>query len=130
MVNRYWLNKWAIVETNQCNICNEGIDNILHVYWNCRLTRLFWSRFKDWCEPKLGSIELNIETVFLGPDDLLLCCLILIGKRYIYGKCFKDEQPDFATFLVYVNRVRDTELYLAKVNNTVEEFMRKWGNIL
>ena len=130
LVNRYWLNKWRMAENNQCQICKIATDNIFHIYWECQSTRQFWSDFVEWCESKIGNFEFNVETVFLGCGNDTLFSLIMIGKRHIYCRRLKNEPPDFPTFISFVKSSRDTELFIAKENNTIEKFLKKWQNIL
>ena len=129
LVNRYWLKKWQIVDTDQCMICNLDTDNIEHVFWNCVATKRFWSRFKDWYESKVGAIELDIEKVFIGCDDPLLCILVFIGKRHIYNRRSKEEPPEFAAFLQCVNQVRNIELHIAKTNGTLDKYLQRWEKL-
>lgn len=130
LANRYWLKKWTIVDKDECQICKLDIDNIIHIYWECPTTKLFWSKFTEWYQSKLGHLELNIQDVFLGCENELLCCLLFIGKRHIYLNRLTDEAPNFKTYLIYVKSVRGIELYCAKQNNKVECFLNKWQNII
>lgn len=130
LVNRYWLKKWKIVDNDECKICNLSSDNIIHVFWECQSTKAFWLKFTEWCQLKLGHVELNIEDVFLGCDNELICCLIFIAKRHIYINRLDDKAPDFKMFLVNVKTVRNVELYIAKQNNKVDRFLNKWQNII
>jgi hypothetical protein len=130
LVNRYWLKKWGITADEQCQICKSSSDNLMHVYWECPSTRLFWSDFVVWCEMKMGgTIDFKIGDVFLGCDDETIHSLLLIAKRHIYCKRLHDEPPQFATFLVCVKTTRNTELYIARQNNTMDRFLSKWQNI-
>lgn len=129
LVNRYWLKKWKIVNNDECEICETSCDNIVHVYWECQLTRAFWTTFTEWCTSKLGHFDFEIDDVFLGCDNETVCCLIFIAKRHIYLKRLDNEAPDWACFLHTAKATWNTELYIAKENNTTHSFFAKWQNI-
>ena len=41
LVNNYWLEKWKLLEHNKCTFCDTGIENILHLFWECELIKEF-----------------------------------------------------------------------------------------
>ena len=41
LVNNYWPEKWKLLEHNKCTFCETGIENILHLFWECELKKNF-----------------------------------------------------------------------------------------
>ena len=86
--------------------------------------------FQSWCETKLENFDnLNIEDVFLGTDNETSCTLILLAKKHIYSQRFENQPPDFPKFTAVVNNVRNTELCIARKNNRVDKWLKKWEKI-
>ena len=129
LVNTYWLHKWNIEESNVCKICELTVDNIRHVFWDCRYTQVFWEQFKDWWNEKhtndpIDVLDMNI--VFLGTQNKVLCEVVILAKQYIHYKRIHNESPTLVTWLLYCSKVKAVELAIAKQNNTLTQWLEKW----
>ena len=126
LVNGYWLYKWKISETEICTVCGNGTDNIKHVYWECQSTQHFWAEFKEWWFLKYGQIHLDIEDIFFGTEQELLCHLIFIAKQHIYIQRIQDKAPDIVYYINMVDHVKRIEENIARKNNRYDIWLEKW----
>jgi len=87
LVNKYWLCKWKLKEDDQCNWCNDGTEDLLHVFWECSFAIQLWHSFEEWCKDMhVTEHNLTKHDVFFGVDDKLLCTLIFAAKRHLCRK--------------------------------------------
>lgn len=125
LANGYWLYKWKIRDTDTCTLCGE-VDNIRHVYWNCETTQQFWISFRNWWVEKQGEIEIDVNDVFYGTDNELLCHLIFAAKRHIYVQRISDKPPNINAYNEMVEHIKTLELYIARKNNKYGDWLEKW----
>ena len=45
LINNFWLNTWKLREDWLCTFCNEEIEDLGHLFWECHFTQLFWEDF-------------------------------------------------------------------------------------
>lgn len=126
LVNGYWLYKWRIRETEICTICRNGMDNLKHAYWDCEFTQRFWADLKEWWVVKFGEIDLDIEDIFYGTEQELLCHLIFIAKQHIYVQRMQDKAPNIVCYTNIVDHVKRIEENIARKNNRGDAWLEKW----
>lgn len=124
--NRHWLKKWKVLDNANCVYCTSEDEDIIHMFWECQETRVFWRKFTDFCCNKVRNMELSLKDVTCGMKDNTLCFLILIAKMYIYNKRVHEERISFPGFLVHLNRLKNIELQVAENNNKVTQWLQKW----
>jgi len=71
LVNRYWLHKWNITGSNVCRLCGNNVENIHHMFWDCKYVKTFWSDLNYYLYSKL-KIKLSKEEIFLGLNKMVL----------------------------------------------------------
>ena len=84
-----FLTKINIKDNEQCTFCQKEKETLIHLFWTCSETNLFWQDFKQWLTNRTEfSNALNLSpSLVLGlkPDDfaskasklLFLSCQIL-----------------------------------------------------
>ena len=56
------MEKWKLLtEHNKCTFCDTGIENILHLFWECEFIKEFWWKLEIWCENKLQVSQFQFE---------------------------------------------------------------------
>ena len=69
-----FLTKINIKDNEQCNFCRKEKETLIHLFWTCSETNLFWQDFKQWLTNRTEfSNALNLSpSLVLGlkPDDL------------------------------------------------------------
>lgn len=126
---------YGIKESGLCDICNENIESIIHIFWECPRVKTIWLQFNEWWIDITGTNvnEINQRTILLGSEEdfdhnLLYNHLILIIKYYIFRN--KDNNPSFTAAKVSVNSVKTTEEFIARKNGRIEDFLKKWEPIM
>ena len=80
-----FLKKIGIKETDLCTFCKSEVENLIHLFWYCRVTSQFWQGFRQWMiiSHEFVEHELTLEMV-LGLKPSLFnkktFCLALIAR--------------------------------------------------
>ena len=131
LVNNFWLRKWSLEENNLCTFCNLMREDILHLFWHCEYVQTFWHDFEEIYGRIIPeNTGLTISLVICSSRNPLLCTLILLAKRYIYECRYKNKKPNVRVYKHKVTYMRNTELEIAKKNNTVLKYLEKWQLLL
>ena len=126
--NKYWLNKWGFEDTADCTYCDNDKEDIVHMFWECTVTKRFWRDFSSFCcNARLHNEEVTKEDVFLGTKENPLCTLIFTAKRYIYNKRVHVELFTFSLFKMVMRQYKNKEFSIAKNNNMVDDWFEKWS---
>ena len=130
------LKRYKIKSSDSCDLCNVACESILHLFWECSYSKTIWLQFHEWwiktTKVKLKDITQNI--VIFGsledfPQSILYNHLVLIVKLYImYNK--GNGVLRFQDALQQIYSVRNIEKYIAKKNNKMLNFLKKWEVIL
>lgn len=106
-VNSY-LKKFKPDIDTMCNFCNVQDETIVHLFWHCNYTKVFWNSFCKfvtdfvyskfslfWKDVLFGfvDVEKNIEKEFY-----LINLLLLLAKYHIHKCKFSNNKPHFKVF--------------------------------
>jgi hypothetical protein len=98
-----FLVKIGIKESDQCNLCNNVTDSILHYIWLCPIIKVFWQQVIVLLEETFEiSIELNIRnTVFSTNIEefplKIIHFILLFTKYYIHCCKWSNHLPTIET---------------------------------
>ena len=129
--NNNLLHKMKIKDSNLCVFCKQEIDIVNHMFWDCTVTKTFISKVKQYLEHKLGQeFNLRKDELFMGilggQDYRLYNHIYLLLKFYIF-RCFVTEcKPSDSAFINYMDRIEETERYIAKVSQQLDKHADKW----
>ena len=128
LVNNYWLVKWKLEESNLCTFCGESVETSSHLFWNCMHVQAFWRDF----ETKFENLEIRLtqKDVLLGVMDKLVNTMICHGTRFIYECRYKEKIPTLAAYMPKIDYVKKVEFYIARNNNTVNNWEDKWEPLI
>ena len=102
-----FLHKIAIKDNDLCTFCQEETDTLLHLFWQCKVTSLFWGTFFQWLQScsliQKGNHLVMTTALGLKPDSsntklqINFSCLM---SRYHIWKCISWEMklPTFHNF--------------------------------
>ena len=130
-----FLCKIGLEQTDLCSFCKETAETLMHLFWNCRHTKLFWERTFEWITQNFKDLEnFKLSPSFcLGLidniSDLLVHQIILIARSYIYTCKFKSSLPKLEMFIQLVKIAMKVEKQAALENNTVRAFEVKWSRL-
>jgi hypothetical protein len=125
LVNNFWLKKWNLVTSDKCTFCNTMTETTLHLFWECTYSQNFWVDFNRIYAANFNTV-VDINAFVCGSQNISLCTLIFMAKRYIYQCKYADQKPDITIFKHRVNYVKNTEFEIAKRNGTILKYMEKW----
>ena len=127
---KYILKKKQLIEDDFCSFCLREIETIQHLFVECPVSTTFWTRFRQWFKTLSGNtIDLSPKHIRLGKKDegLLLNYLIILGKRHLFLSSQKQLKPNWNIFIAMCKSKYETELEIAKKNNTLLKHYKKWG---
>ena len=105
-----FLTKIRIKENLQCSFCKEECEKLIHLFWNCPITALFWenvvSRLKtfqiiqdDYSLDRTQALGLRTDSSKFH-HQVNFC--FLIARHFIRLCMTKDSTPSFQGFLKYL----------------------------
>ena len=76
LVTNSFLKKIGVKENDLCTFCKTETESLIHLFWSCGVTSIFWQEFKQW-------ITTNYETVTsnFSPATVLGFQPFLISKK-------------------------------------------------
>ena len=110
-------------------------ESILHLFWDCKITKNFWKNFSQWVESKcthIGYINLQADLILFGSStsfktDELFDLIILLAKYYLYKCKLKEILPkvdQFKAEMTYYFFI-DKERYFNK--SLFNQFNVRWA---
>lgn len=129
IANSYWLKIWKLKEDDICIFCNDASETILHLFWECNHIDKFWKELNRWLHLE-NICTVNVNTVFYGIKDELVCTVIFSAKRYIYASRVKETLPRITEFKNVLRYIHKIEFNIAKGKNTVDKLTEKWQPII
>jgi len=123
-----FLKKINLSDNDKCTFCNEGIEEMEHLFYDCLVTENFWKLLVEWIQTYDPNFRITRKDVFLGNNnfDDLINFLILLAKYVIYRSRCASKSPNLTYYKNCVLSYKILEKYVAKVNNRSDEFKRKW----
>ena len=129
VINRYWLEKWKIVDTNMCRLCKLYVENIAHMFWSCILVQNFWTDFNKYMYTKI-NLRVNMNNVCLGKNDIVANTVIVNAKRYIYTSFLCEKVPCLAIFLHFLSNTIRLEHDMYVNRGKISEWKSKWRSFV
>lgn len=129
LITHQCLYKWKLSQSNLCVMCNNEIETINHMIWECKHVKGFWMDFIPFMQDKF-QVNLTKENVYLGTENMLLSMVMIIAKQYVYN-CMKYEvSPSFRKCLnkiFYIKRIEET---MYRTNNKSQLWLERWEPFL
>ena len=111
-----FLTKINIKDNEQCTFCQKEKETLIHLFWTCSETNLFWQDFKQWLTNRTKfSNALNLSPCLvlgLKPDDLHRKnqnFYFLVARFFIWVCKMRNNLPkieNFSPFLSLYNTVK------------------------
>jgi hypothetical protein len=117
----------GIINSSECTFCHNHEESIIHLFWECMYTKIFWQRViifvKDTFDININLTARNI--LFSSTDQLMSLCCIL-GKMYIYNCKIENKSIRFEEYKYLLLSLQATEEEIARRNNKYEQHCNKW----
>ena len=129
-----------IKSSEMCNLCQNYVETIEHMFYECNVIRTFWQNLTDKFISKLphaNALNLSQELVLFGTKhnvftDKPLNFFILCSKYYIYSCKFTNSKPNSDVFLkIFKYRYRIEKYYHENISNaTFETIWLPYKNVI
>lgn len=134
LTTNVYFSKLHIIDSANCNFCDNCGETLLHLFWDCNIVRLFWDDLVKWISEKCDHVcdlKLSPELVIFGGDNLtkfdcVFDLILLLAKFYIYKcRCAKRE-PNITAFKNELGLRYSIEKKIHFCNKTLDKFQSKW----
>ena len=91
-----FLLKIGVATSHLCTFCKKVPEDLIHIYWLCKATKLFWTSVESWYLQKCNvSLNLNSTEVIFGKFDakIILNLFLVLAKYHIYTSRLKNTFP-------------------------------------
>ena len=96
-------------ENDNCTVCNNSSETLVHLFWSCHVTSSFWKSVTDQLQnalPLIGKYNLlKITALGLRPEphstkySCQLNYCLLLARFHIWQAKMDEISPNFANFL-------------------------------
>ena len=132
--HRKLLFRQGLVAAESCNFCTEQ-DTIVHRFWSCQQTRLFWAQVERWINMKTNiGIQLNCTDVMFGinmnaNNDMLYMVnnILLNGKQFIHKMKYQERSPELHYFIKFLESKIKIEQHICNKNGKSHVFKNRWS---
>ena len=94
---------FGIKDHNRCTFCNLEMENILHLFWECKKVKSLWLQIFDWMTENLNiNIAPCDKYIILNQGHLLIDSIVIISKYFIYKCRCEDKELNFKNLKAYL----------------------------
>lgn len=101
------LRKCFNIDDNACTFCENGVETIDHVFFECNKTQTFWQKFQDWSNGTFGNPSpISRDTVTFGTlienknKELCYNLILCLAIFFIHKQRVLKSPPIFKIFLI------------------------------
>ena len=122
---------WKIKDSNACSFCHQVDETLKHLFYECNITRKFWSELREWIRHESGIMyNFNIVDIMMlsmnESTPIALLTVLLVGKVYVY-KCRQSNiTPSMSSFEAYLKQYIMIEEKIALKRNKILQHYKKW----
>ena len=101
-----FLKKIGVKESDLCTFCKTDTDSLIHLFWSCGVTSVFWQEFKQWITTNYENVTSNFSpATVLGFKPFFISmktrCLCLITRYYIWVCRTQEKALRLENFLTF-----------------------------
>ena len=115
-----------------CSLCNEVTETILHLFWDCEVSKQFWIELRRYINNRCGLNikEWNTFEIIFGSRNLdtVTNLILLQAKLFLYYNKMKKQRPCFESFKRQLKSRYQIERYNAIKNLKLQTFEAVWEN--
>ena len=130
-----FLHKIGLKPNESCTFCGETTENLIHLFWKCKHTWIFWEETHRWICQNVNGLASDTFSVALclgivdDRGDLLLHHVLLIARYYIYTCRLRNTLPKLQIYTKKILSSMEIERQIAKDHNTLNAFKKKWTRL-
>ena len=110
-------------------------ETIIHLFWECQISRFFWNRIEDFLETKGLNVAVNYEIISLGMpllkhDNIIINFILILAKYFIFTSKYKKVIPNINHFYQYIYKRQEVEKIIALKKDKLVSHNKKWSKLL
>ena len=127
--------KCNIVSSSLCDFCNMHEETILHLFWECQISRDFWNRVEMLLNNKGFNITVNYEKISLGMFSLknennIVNYILILAKYFIFRSKYEKIIPNIDKFIKYLYKRQEIEKIIAFKKDKLIVHNEKWSKLM
>ena len=129
-----FLLKCKISNSNLCDFCNNSIETVVHLFWECQHSQHFWSQLKTFLTEFNIDIDFNYKIICFGKQNdqnknVLVNFIIISAKYFIFKNKYAKTIPNFQCFKNFLFKRIEIEKVIAMEKDKLEQHRVKWQAI-
>lgn len=127
------ISKWVPENDGKCYFCKSKPETIIHLFIDCIYVQKLWKALCKWLKyfHDVKVVLTSSNKMFCDVStrsSRLINHLILLTKFYIYKTKAQESKLCFVNLLSEINESKKIELVIAKRNDKLYPFARKWDD--
>ena len=107
------------VNSSLCDFCAMHEETIVHLFWECPITRDFWNSIELFLNEKGFNVTLCYRLISLCSPDLstidskLVSSILILAKYFIFSNKYNNQVPKFNSFKLFLRNREQIEKIIA-----------------
>ena len=121
------------IENSKCRLCKSQEESLIHLFYNCDVTKQFYNLLVQWVEDKIKfKVPVNPLNIILGylirnQHFVPANTLYLVAKKYIFSCAYTGRLPNIPEFRSHFRSLFNEQQMLAKLENASNDFENQLG---
>ena len=129
--NNMFLYKCNITNTSLCDFCCMNVETNKHLFWECAITRAFWTDIENYLSTKNIHVLLDYSIISFGITETsslykIVNSILIIAKYYIFKNKYAKTIPSIVQFISYLKYIENIEKLIANFKNKTTQHEAKW----
>ena len=127
------LTKMHIRQNNTCSFCNNEVEKIEHLFWQCNIVNEFWENVDQWLYNKTEyMININKQKAIFGIEQIKplirpINYILIVTRYYIYKCRISNKKFNLNAWESTVKQFLEIEKLIAIKNNKYDVFLKTLG---
>ena len=127
-----FLTKINILNNELCDICENEVEDLLHIFWRCESINALWNDIFKWMETCGYPERLpDPKTVIMGDHkmDMAFNLIIIVAKKVIFRNKYKKIKTKLIEVKAAIKDLMSVEEYVASTDMKRDKFLGKWATV-
>ena len=131
LVTNVLLFKWGLAQSSDCYFCNQYVETIIHLFWECPTIQDMWQEMRVFLE-QYFKVELNLTATNVIFNQVVerrmhvVNFIVLVIKQYVYKQRCLKLSICVPELIQNIKRVENIEKFIAVKNGKIDVHKRKW----
>ena len=127
------LYKIKLSNTENCRLCNEHSETILHLFSDCQESNNLWKNVTSWINTSLNMqlhLDMNMKilgNIEPGPNFWPLNFILLVTRHYIFTRAKKFGKLNIYHLQSILKKIYSEQEALSKLENNNKFFEKIWS---